>query len=274
MVYGLAGCSRPHKFAIFLWIFMSPKPKPQGPSRRERQLLVLIMQYQNNNSLFPLPEELMEEFGFNLKYILTLIGRLEKKRLAKRINGRVSATSNAQAYFQGSGKPLRANGVIPTPVRVKGTVRAGPTSFSDLDVSIGNDIESPIFIPNTQLERNTYALKVVGNSMEHENIFEGDYVIVEEFFEDREQPLLGEMIVAEYIPLDSDSDASRNDILDDEYMGLTLKVIKARENKSGENIYFLGWQKGNESNPRNIPVRKLRNVRRVIGVYRNLRKRK
>ena len=252
---------------------MNSKPKPSGPSRRERQLLVLIMRYQNGNSLAPLPEELVEEFGFDLKYVLTLIGRLERKKLAKRTNGRVSATINAEAYFRGGRKPLRANGVIPSPVRVRGTVRAGPTS-SDLDVSIGNDIENPILVPNTQLERNTYALKVLGNSMEHENIFEGDYVIVEELFEDREQPILGEMIVAEYVPLDLESYDSGNDMIDDEYMALTLKIVKAKETKSGENIFYLGWQKDNESNPNPIPIRKLRNVRRVIGVYRNLRKRK
>ncbi len=253
---------------------MNSKPKSQGPSRRERQLLVLIMRYQNGNSLSPFPEELVEEFGFDLKYVLTLIGRLEKKKLAKRVNGRVSATVNAEAHFRGGSKPSRANSVIPTAVRVRGTVRAGPTSSSDLDVSIGNDIESPIFVPNTQLERNTYALKVIGNSMEHENIFEGDYVIVEELFEGQEQPLLGEIIVAEYVPLDSEKDNSRNDLLDDDFMGLTLKIVKVKENKSGENVYYLGWQKGNESNPNIIPVRRLRSVRRVIGVYRNLRKRK
>jgi SOS-response transcriptional repressor LexA len=253
---------------------MNSKPRPQKPSRRERQLLVLIMRYQNGNSLSPFPEELVEEFGFDLRYLLTLIGRLEKKKLARRTNGRVSATINAEAHFRGNGKPLRSNGVIPSPVRVKGTVRAGPSSQSDLDVAIGDDIESPILIPNTELERNTYALRVLGNSMEHENIYEGDYVIVEELFEEREQPLLGEMIVTEYVPLDSEPDDSRNDLVDDEYMGLTLKIVKAKENRAGENIYYLGWQKGNESNPNTIPVRKLRNVRRVIGVYRNLRKRK
>jgi hypothetical protein len=232
------------------------------------------MRYQNGNSLSPRPEDLVEEFGFDLKYVLTLIGRLEKKKLARRIDGRVSATINAEAHFRRVSKPLRANGVIPTLIRVRGTVRAGPTADADLEVSLGNDIESPILIPNTQLERNTYALKVLGNSMEHENIFEGDYVIVEELFQDREQPQLGEMIVAEYAPLDSQSADPGNDVSGVEFMALTVKIVKAKELRSGNEIYYLGWQKGNESNPNQIPIRELRRVRRVIGVYRNLKKRK
>ena len=203
-----------------------------------------------------------------------MIGRLEKKKLSKRVNDRVQATVNAVAYFQGNGRPIRANGVIPASIRVRGTVRAGRTSLSDLDVSVGSDIEGPIFVPNTQLERNTYALKVLGNSMEHENIFEGDYVVVEELFEGREQPVINEMIVAEYVPLDLKNDESDDEISDDDYMNLTLKIVKAKEPKSGEYVYYLGWGKDNESNPNVIPVQKLRNVRRVIGVYRNLRKKK
>ena len=60
--------------------------------------------------------------------------------------------------------------------------------------------------------------------MEHENIFEGDYVVVEELFEGREQPVINEMIVAEYVPLDLKNDESDDEISDDDYMNLTLNI--------------------------------------------------
>ena len=84
-----------------------------------------------------------------------------------------------------------------------------------------------------------YRLEVIGTSMEHENIFAGDQVIMRAF-NDYEWPNEGDMIVTKYLPLGSETEIP-TDLIESELMGPTLKVFHQKAN--GE--FHLGWRKDN-----------------------------
>jgi hypothetical protein len=126
-----------------------------------------------------------------------------------------------------------------------------------------------ILLPETKRDKNSYALKVVGKSMEYEGIFDSDFVIVEEY-SGIDWPKQGDLIVAKYYPLENEKENPAEDISESEYMDLTLKVY-SEQTYSNKRVYRLGWKKNNQSNPYIILASRLIPKGRVIGIYRNLR---
>lgn len=159
------------------------------------------------------------------KNVLTVVGRLVKKNYIEWIGNRVSPTGKAREYYGSiyeTVNTISANAFLPARIKIRGYVTAGRTNAYDLDVNLPDDDLDTIPIPNARPERTTYALRVEGRSMEHEGIFPGDYIILEEF-QPSEWPKDGEMIVTRYsdLPLtESDSD------IDFEISGHTLKVYQ------------------------------------------------
>jgi uncharacterized protein YjbI with pentapeptide repeats len=87
-------------------------------------------------------------------------------------------------------------------------------------------------------EGKIYRFEVVGDSMEHENIREGDYVIVRA---SSKWPSEGDTIVTKYLPSeDVIVIGSMADIDDSRIAGPTVKVF---HEKRADNIYLLGWKK-------------------------------
>ena len=84
-----------------------------------------------------------------------------------------------------------------------------------------------------------YRLEVIGSSMEHEGIFEGDQVMMRAF-NDYEWPNDGDMIVTKYLPFGAEPEMP-TDMIKSELMGPTLKVFRQKAN--GE--FHLGWRKDN-----------------------------
>ncbi len=84
-----------------------------------------------------------------------------------------------------------------------------------------------------------YRLGVIGSSMEHEGIFEGDEVVMRVFF-NSEWPGEGDMIVTKYLPYGAEPEFSA-DFIGTDLLGPTLKVFHQKAN--GE--FHLGWRKDN-----------------------------
>ena len=264
-----------------------------GPSGREEQILTLINRYVTEYDQPPgskwLAEQFLHMINPNLhsdnskryqdelsaarKNLMTIIGRMVKKGFVERKDGIIFLTEKAKNYFldkQEAVSSVKSVGVIPTQVKVLGHVRAGRVNEHDLDIEISDTPDETIAIPDVGADRKTYALKVEGQSMEHEGIFEGDYVIVEEYFS-YEWPKEGDLIVTKYLELPkylmNDPDL---DLEDFELSGHTLKIYSEIQDK-GKRYYRLSWKKDNLSNPYLIKAVRLRPVGKVIGVYRSIR---
>lgn len=84
-----------------------------------------------------------------------------------------------------------------------------------------------------------YRLGVIGSSMEHEGIFEGDEVAMRVFF-NAEWPGEGDMIVTKYLPYGAEPELDV-DFVGTDLLGPTLKIFHQKAN--GE--YLLGWRRDN-----------------------------
>jgi SOS-response transcriptional repressor LexA len=239
-----------------------------SPSPTERRLLNIIHRHISEHGELPIPGQLTDDFGEKLGYLLTVAKRLERKGFVERQGNLIGITKKAEQYFSGALKPIRPNSVAPTQIQVVGTVKAGQTTPDELEVEMNGSGEL-VLLPNTRIEKNCYALEVVGKSMEHEGIFEGDFVIVEEFISGIEWPHQGDLIVAKYFLLEDEKEEIA-EIPEADYMDLTLKVY-SEQMQDGKKVYRLGWRRDNRSNPNVIIASRLIPKGKVIGVYRNLR---
>jgi len=239
-----------------------------SPSPTERKLLSIIHRHISEHGELPTPGQLADDFGEKANYLHNVIKRLEIKKFVEKQGNLISITKKTEKYFSGALKPTRPNNVAPTQIQIVGTVKAGKTTTEELEVELSGNGEF-ILLPETKLEKNSYALKVTGKSMEHEGIFDGDFVIVEEF-DGIDWPKHGDLIVAKYYPLENEKDNPVDDIPESEFMDLTLKIYSEQMN-SNKKVYRLGWKKDNQSNPNIIFASRLIPKGRAIGVYRNLR---
>ncbi len=239
-----------------------------SPSPTERKLLNIIHRHISEHGELPIPGQLVDDFGFKLGYLLTVAKRLERKGFVEKQGNLLGIAKKTEQYFSGALKPTRPNSVVPTQIQVLGTVKAGKTTVDELEVDL-HDAGELILLPDTKLEKNSYALKVIGKSMEHEGIFDGDFVIIEEF-NGIDWPKQGDLIVAKYYPLENECDNPIDEIPETDYMDLTLKIYSEQVG-SNKKTYRLGWKKGNLSNPYVILASRLIPKGKVIGVYRNLR---
>lgn len=265
-----------------------------SPSPREQLILTLIHRYIIAYSEPPNTERLAREFLLRSypntsidddtwfrhelqsarKNVLTIIGRLERKGYINRRGGIVRLTNQALEYFaykQEAVSTVKSSGVVSTQINVLGFVNASRVS-EDLDVQVLDAPDEVILIPEVSSERETYALRVKGASMEHEGIRNGDYVIVEKYLS-YEWPKNGEMIVTQYLEL---PDYLQNDpevnLEDFELSGYTLKIYYEIQEK-GMLHHRLSRKKDNTDNPHRIEAVRLQPEGRVIGVYRIIQRR-
>ncbi len=85
----------------------------------------------------------------------------------------------------------------------------------------------------------SYCLGVIGTSMEHEGIFEGDQVEMR-VFNSFEWPGEGDMVVTKYLPYGTEPELGA-DFIGTDLLGPTLKVF--HQKADGE--FHLGWRKDN-----------------------------
>jgi len=151
---------------------------------------------------------------------------------------------------------------------IKGQVKAGQASPEELEVDLMEHSEpgsKVIPIPEYPIGSNVYALEVVGNSMDHEGLFEGDLVIVEEF-KNYQFPKPNQLIVTKYIPLPGKKFRSDEDYY--EPLGPTLKHVRETNKADGTKYYRLSWKNEVESNPYTIEAAQIFPIGKVIGIYR------
>jgi len=239
-----------------------------SPSPAERNLLNIMHRHVNEYGELPIPGQLLDDFRFSSSYLHNLVKRLENKGFVEKQGSLIGITKKGEQYLSGALRPIRPNSVAPTQIQVVGTVKAGKTIPEEMEVDMSHSGEF-ILLPETKLEKNSFALKVTGRSMEHEGIFDGDFVIVEEF-DGLQWPQQGDLIVTKYYPQDSEKKNPVGVIPESDFMDLTLKVY-SEQVSSNKKVYRLGWKKDNQSNPYTISASRLIPKGKVIGVYRNLR---
>jgi SOS-response transcriptional repressor LexA len=241
-------------------------------SENEHLVLMLIRKYiSENEGDLPLPGSIIADTPFSTNHLSNILRSLEEKGYIERTDGRLSLTEKAFEYFSRlseRGKSVRPFSILPVPIQVNGQVKAGPT---EAEVLVVYETSSGKFIPvpDVNPERKVYALEVIGNSMEHEKIYEGDYVIVEEFSPSNQRiPNSDELAVFMYVPLYVVLENPKAQITDSDYVGPTLKYCKEMKE---EKYYRLGWKSGLDSKteiPITIKAARIRPIGKVIGIYR------
>ena len=229
---------------------------------KEFELLRVIAQYFKTNNSMPSTQGLAQQFVVSPSAISNFKTSLKRK-------GYLTGSSVTDLAWQLLDSQ---NIVFSTQIPIFGQVKAGRTKPDEVAVIMVNDsepfdIDSPtIKIPNVDELSDVFALEVVGQSMERERIYEGDFVIVQKFKE-AETPRDGELIVTKYLKLDAEGLnieqlVSDGTISDDDLEGPTVKYYYKRDE-----FYRLGWRKDFNASEYTIKASYVDPIGRVVGVY-------
>jgi SOS-response transcriptional repressor LexA len=242
---------------------------------REHELLQTIFQYLKEFG-GPIPRS-NSWFAGQINRKSNHITQLKRKlREKKYLDAQNMPTQKARDYIKNLEKNTMEVQVYDVPKSLIGIYGEVVAGFLDPDRDgvhvvldeLDNPTETFLVIPDTAPDRQVFALKVVGQSMEQEGIFEGDYVLVEKLGR-FEQPSPQDMIVAKYLPKESEP-TDRNALINpDDLVGPTVKIFVR---KFGKSEVELGWRKDNKGNPWAIRTKELHTIGRVVGIYRNLQK--
>lgn len=235
---------------------------PQQLPLRLHNVLKAIYDYTQENGKPPYRnnQSLSEMTGYASNHITNIKSELKKYQY---IDDNLHLQKLGEDYIKIHFDPFTVRNAE---IRLQGKVRAGIGE----DVIVNNaelDIPSDetISIPGTIADKDTFALKVDGRSMEALGIFPGDFVIVEKST-DHWWPKPQDVIIAKYLPHVPNRGAVDN-VDPDEYIGPVLKVYHQR---FGEKGCELGWRRNNESNPYFIKADDLIPIGKVTGVFRSL----
>jgi len=195
---------------------------------------------------------------------------IDNKYLDKKADKSLWPTEKAiefQKSRQNEEKRIKTWPTRPATVRIRGQVKAGRAAQEDLEIDL-NDFDEPgsksLIIPEFSDGNKGFALQVVGRSMEHEGIFEDDYVIVEEFNQ-YEFPQQNQLVVT-YYTLFIENETNLSEYSD--LLGPTLKYVRETQNQRGTKYYRLGWKKDAETSEYVIRAATIRPIGKVVGVYR------
>jgi SOS-response transcriptional repressor LexA len=174
---------------------------------------------------------------------------------------------------------LKRNGItISTEIPILGQVKAGRARPDEVYVELADnsrlvDIDGPTLkIPHLETQGEVFALEVIGQSMENEHIFEGDYVIVQRFNQTEPTPKQGELIVTKYLPFYDETEINLQELVDsgiseDDLEGPTVKFYYEKDG-----FYRLSWRKGFDTSEYTIVTKyPPLIIGRVIGVYRPIK---
>ena len=240
-------------------------------TQRELEYLLIIDAYLNDptnpSRIFP-PSSVFMEYMKALKTsVSTYKGNLIRKGWLDVINGEVRLSPHAENFLQERAGAIRNTQVQTAYVPLPGEVSAGHQSHGELQVyarDIGDKVEDSIPIPSSNPLLDVVAYEVVGTSMEHDGIFEGDYVIVE--VNPNKALQKGHVIVTKYLKTGETLDS-------DELRGPTLKFNKGvQSDANNDSYYLLGWKTTFVENPKEIRAGYIAPIGVVIGVYRDMTK--
>jgi SOS-response transcriptional repressor LexA len=234
------------------------------PTKSEEKLLLLIYHYTiDHTGEYPQDKWLQDRIGYaNPSGVGNLKGKLRKKGY---LQGQTQLTDKAWEYCK-----RRSDRVVPTSFRLYGTVRAGKlhADYTEavIDDWMSDDIDEMINIPSITVSGDLCVLRVVGQSLEHEGIFENDYVIVQRAGND-ERPRNEELIIASYLPFEDEVIVDDPSNIEAYLVGPVVKFY--HETRNG---VLLGWRKDRNSSPDEyrIQTNYVKFLGRVVGVYRSI----
>lgn len=211
-------------------------------------------------------------FEFTNKALESLQGELGDKPII--VENKLSPTlsKKSEGKIKGFGKLLKTDHSSGNYVdfSLYGAVKAGVGSrLDDLAVYSG---EESISIPHTESDiSKVFVLRVDGESMIHEDIFPGDFIVVEKvsLIELRE----GDLVVVKYLPegfnkkTREEVDLARQDV--HSFEGPTLKYYSKQKKGSGEIMHRLSWKTDAQESPFAIHTRYIDpdEVGKVVAVF-------
>jgi SOS-response transcriptional repressor LexA len=238
---------------------------------RENELLRLILEWHNEHNVdTPVKRQWIEKrMGVEKSSVSDLKARLINKGYLNKDRYNFALTDQAREYLTRPDRFLGVRAFTPFHLPLLGQVKAGRTKQDEIRVDLSNfgDKDSTtIPIPYLVPETNAFVLEVVGQSMEHEDIREGDYVVVQPY-PSTHRPKQGDLIVAKYLPPANESDAEEmGRIFDDLLEGPTIKYYA--EIASDERPIRLSWRRDVSRSPYTIATKFIDPIGRVVGVYR------
>jgi SOS-response transcriptional repressor LexA len=243
---------------------------------RENELLRLILVWHNEHgSDLPVGRRWVEDrMGIEKSSLSGLKTRLVHKGYLHEDRYNFALTDKAREYLTRADSAINIRGLTPIHLPLLGQVKAGRTKQDEIRVDLHNltDKDSAtIPIPYLASETDAFILEVTGQSMEHEGIREGDYVIVQPYASPY-GPKQGDLIVTKYLPLINEADVEEiGTILDDLLEGPTIKYYA--EIAGEARPIRLSWRRDVDRSPYTIATKYVIPIGKVVGVYRALLKR-
>jgi len=159
-----------------------------GLTRKQQQILDFILKWQQTEGTTPTYQEIADHFGFRSLNSVT-----EHARLLRRKGFLKSDPGKARALRVTSPLVKLRSRIVDIPLF--GSVPAGPPQVREQDAEgcISVDMESIGFKPT----RNTFALRVAGDSMIGRHILDGDIVVLEHGPEPRHGEIVAALIDGE-----------------------------------------------------------------------------
>lgn len=244
------------------------------PTPRERELLRLVLdRLAAQDAEEPVTHQwIQQQLGVEKSRVSDLKRQLISKGYLSKDRHSFLLTKKAHEYLTGSNNLISTRIGIVTQIALRGKVKGGRTKQDEIEVDLTTSSEtiSTIPIPYVPSDTEVFALHVVGPSMEHEGIHEGDYVLLQPFMQSQ-GPKQGELIVTKYLapkdePLVDDLNFTIIDVSPDLLEGPTVKFFT--ESADEEYPYRLSWRKDVDRSPYTIRTKYIAPIGRVVGVYR------
>jgi repressor LexA len=156
----------------------------QALTRRQQQIVDFLQKFQQARGFMPTVMEIADQFGCNLNAIASHLRLLRKKG--------VIASEPNKARSLRIISPLQKFRSVVRDIPLFGAIPAGlpETREQDAEGCVSVDVESIGFKPT----RNTFALRVTGDSMIGRHILDGDVVVLEHGPEPRNGQIVAALI--------------------------------------------------------------------------------
>lgn len=238
------------------------------PTPSEARFLLAVYRYiLANGGAYPSDDWLRVTLKYSYNSgIANLKSSLRRKNYLADRTGSVEFTRQAWDYCE-SATPI----VAPLKVKLLGDVRAGKM-LDNVDSAVienwaldTDDIEV-ISIPYSDETIDIFALRVIGQSLEHEGINPGDTVVIRRFASN-EGPRQGELVVTYYLPIELTTEIRDPYDAESLFVGPVIKYFFQERNS-----YYLGWRTERKQAPDHFRIRaaQVKPVGRVVGLYRSL----
>lgn len=239
-------------------------------TRREDELLRFIQQWyaqKGANSVIP-RKWIEQKMSISTTRISDIKKGLVVKGFLNKDRENFVFTTHAITYLN-KASMINSRITMSAYLPMLGQVRAGKTKQDELRIDMEDfsyDDAIMITIPNIEENTEAFILEVVGFSMEHERIYEGDYVIIQPY-KSNQMPRQRELIVTLYLPPRNEREVEETVDMDETWFdGPTLKYFTEIPGK--DRPYRLSWKRDIHNSEYTIDTKRIKPLGRVIGIYR------